>query len=1150
MKTHNLNQYYQVNVNHLLSTRLDADISKDFFEKIVFHGTAYNALSTLVSSTSSTFTVTGSYGTGKSTLAAILTGYLHSNYEVRNSVKKLINDAELEAKLEQVFSTKEIDIKPWLVIKAVAGVVEPIELLRQAVLNAVDSAGLLNDVKKSIDITATLNNEEQLLNFILNIFNNLKEKISGALFVLDEMGKLLETFARNSGNLHFFQDLAEKIKQLSTQECPFVFVGILHQSFADYAKGLNHQIALEWSKIQGRYIDISYRISLDESIALISKTIKRTETALPDVIESKNQELIDRVQRFIGSRLLDHSPKVKQYFYNSLPLHPLASVLLGAVAKSSFSQNERSIFSFLMSAEPYSLRKFFDANTSLEQKYSIVDLWDYLSHNLEHQILSSKEGHDWGVVEQSLTLVSKKLNEENKSIAHAQLCFNLVKSIAMMNIFGKSLGIYATRDLLKYSFYTVNDQGKLIDEYLDLLVDWKILRFLNTTKSYVVVNSSSINIQELVNTKLQNLSENQNYLDLTGYKENIVLAKRHYQEKGIMRWMGKFLIHSLTNLSTLENNGVNKAVANFILLAKESLSEKDIQELSKKFPKFILAKTDHYKEIDTWARELFVLQQIKKDQTMLMFDSASNKEFDIRYNQVYRKLDGLFNQAFDSVNWFYLGRTYKKKQLSAIASDIADNMFEKCPEIFNELVVRNEISSSAASGRRKLLEKMLENPELENLGIEKFPAEKAIYLSCLKRLGIHELNPLTNKWEFVIPEGDKYNNHKLVRELLEAGFNAIKDDKNLISIEDLYKKANWLSEPFGLPQGVLPIFAMALLQAKKDHLAFYDKDVTQEFHFISDIDVEFINKLVKRPQEVAVKYVKTTHEKDEFVRILSECIEDKFEKKVESSPLLIARFIVSTTIKLSKWAKNSHDEEFFSVITQKLRAVILNADDPFKLLFEDMYDILDVENSSEVQIKANLLNMFNEFQLSKANLFKKFENKLFNELGQLDENLIEQANLISKSAADWQLQKFAFHLSQSNSTSRQWISNLITLLSKMPERDWTDGTLQRAFEQLPNYVYRFKQLCYFVKKSNLVLNEVEDQRHLAIIVNTSDGFKEFNRDVRITHEAQKEIEIARETVKEQLENMKLNKDSKALMLYELLKDYLIPVKTEGSEEHV
>ncbi|WP_216937791.1 hypothetical protein [Acinetobacter sp. BY484] len=1148
MKTYNLNHYYQVNVNHLLSTRLDVDISKDFFEKIVFHGTAYNALTTLISSTNSTFTVTGSYGTGKSTLAAILTGYLHSDHEVRDAVKRLINDEELQERIENVFSTKQIDVKPWLVIKAVAGVVDPIELLRKSILNAVSRVGLLNDVKEIFDIEKPLDNESQLLDFILGIFNHLKGKISGTLFILDEMGKLLETFARNSGNLHFFQDLAEKIKQVSTTDCPFVFIGILHQSFADYAKGLSHQIALEWSKIQGRYIDISYRISLDESIALISKTIKRTENALPAEVEGKNQLLIDNVQQFIGSRLLEHSPKVKEYFYNSLPLHPLASVLLGAVAKSSFSQNERSIFSFLMSAEPYSLRKFFDANTSLDQHYSIVDLWDYLSHNLEHQILSSKEGHDWGVAEQSLTLVSKKLNEENKNIAHAQLCFNLVKSIAMMNIFGKSLGVYANRELLKYSFHCTEDQGELIDQYLDLLVDWKILRFLNTTSSYVVVNSSSINIEELVNSKLQNLSENQNYLDLTGYKENIVLAKRHYQETGVMRWMGKFLIHSLTNLKNIETNGVNKAVANFILLAKESLTEIDIQELSRNFPTYILAKTDSYKEIDTWARELFVLEQIKKDQIMLMFDTASNKEFDIRYNHVYKKLDGLFNQAFDSVNWFYQGHKYEKKQLSAIASDIADKMFEKCPRIFNELVVRNEISSSAASGRRKLLEKMLENSDLENLGIEKFPAEKAMYLSCLKRLGMHELNLETNKWEFVIPQGDQDGNHGLVRDLLEVGFNVIKNNKNLINLDELYTQAQWAVAPFGLPQGVLPIFAMALLQARKDHLAFYDKDVTQEFCFISDMDEEFINKLIKRPHEVAVKYVKTTSEKEGYLSILSESIQEIYSKAVEPQALQIARFIVSSTMKRSKWIKNSRDSEFFSSLTQKMRMVVLKADDPYKLLFEDMYEILQAETLTPIQLKAQISNFFIELDHAKPSLIQKFERHLIQELGELDSQLIEQAEVISKSAADWRLQKFAFHLTKSQEDSKQWISNLITLLSEMPERDWSDVTIKKAFEELPSYSHRFKQLCYFVK--NTSSDESRDQKHLAIIVNTANGFEEYNRDVLITDQTKVEVESVVELFKDHLQQMNLNKDTKAIVLYELLKEYLKPVVFEGSEEHV
>ncbi|MDC5672194.1 hypothetical protein OFN19_18365, partial [Acinetobacter baumannii] len=80
MNETNLNKYYQINVNHLLSTRLDSDISKEFFDKVVFHGTAYNSLLTIadsfISTNQSTFTLTGSYGTGKSTLGAILTGLI------------------------------------------------------------------------------------------------------------------------------------------------------------------------------------------------------------------------------------------------------------------------------------------------------------------------------------------------------------------------------------------------------------------------------------------------------------------------------------------------------------------------------------------------------------------------------------------------------------------------------------------------------------------------------------------------------------------------------------------------------------------------------------------------------------------------------------------------------------------------------------------------------------------------------------------------------------------------------------------------------------------------------------------------------------------------------------------------------------------
>src|SRR5690606_14520708 len=207
-----------------------------------------------------------------------------------------------------------------------------------------------------------------------------------------------------------------------------------------------------------------------------------------------------------------------------------------------------------------------------------------------------------------------------------------------------------------------------------------------------------------------------------------------------------------------------------------------------------------------------------------------------------------------------------------------------CPSVSNELVVRHDVSSSAAAGRRKLLEKTLESFVQDKLAIEKFPPEKAIYWSCLKQLGLHQYRAEHGVWSFVIPEvntncnEERRENLKLVSEMFEKGYELFKANKRLVTLSELYTE--WSKSPFGIPQGLLPIFGLALLLAKESALAFYDKDITQEFRFISSMDEEFLNKLVKRPNEVAVKFVKEPAEKNRFIQLLAQGINDIFSKNI------------------------------------------------------------------------------------------------------------------------------------------------------------------------------------------------------------------------------------------------------------------------------
>ncbi|MHA3056595.1 hypothetical protein ACX1NT_01535 [Acinetobacter sp. ANC 5584] len=1145
-----LNHYYEIHVNHLLSTRLDSDISKDFFERVIFHGTAYNSLKTIVDSfyenTQSAFTLTGSYGTGKSTLAAILSGLLHSNDEIRTAARKLVNDSELLNKVDSIFRVSSE--KPWLIIKAVGGVTSPVELFYKSILKALQDANLMDLFEDDLFfLPEQIDSDHQLIEWIDEVFRALDGKISGSLFILDEMGKLLDHIARNNGDLHLFQDLSERINRLSTKQCPFIFLGILHQAFADYSRGMSHHIALEWTKIQGRYVDISYRISLDESVALVSKTIKAKDAQIPEVITAVNNALVKKVTSSIKSRLTENSPRLNTYLQEALPLHPLTTVLLGIIAKSSFSQNERSIFSFLLSVEPFSFRKFLESEADLNATYTIVDLWDYLSQNLQHQILSSKEGHLWAIVEEALTLLSKNLSKHHDALGDSvEIYFNVVKTIAMLNIFGKPLGIYPSEGLIAHALPCSLRSLELLPTCLKDLQNWGLITYWNRTESYEVVETSELNIQQLLQEKLETLSNQQNYFEHINYKGNSVLAKRHYHEKGVMRWMDQHLVSDLAGLQRLINSSEfskTRAFAHFVLLTDQALNSIKLSELSKQYTCLVIAKLDKMNELLSWSKEIFALNEIFRELPKLMMDTVAKKEYEQRLNYAYQQVDDLFRQSFESVDWYFNGALLTGNSLSMIVSDLADHIYKACPKISNELVVRYDVSSSAAAGRKKLLEKMLENADQENLGIEKFPPEKAIYLSCIKQLGLHQYDDETGEWVFDFPKVDASNleqskNLEHVLNLFEHGYQVFIDNKSLVPLTELYKV--WSEAPFGIPQGLLPIFALTLLLAKEKSLALYDKDVTQEFKFISEIDEEYINKLVKRPYEVAVKYIKEPAEKNRFINLLANSIKYIFEKNIEATPLGVARFLVSYTVKQSSWVKFSKNTEYFDDKVQQLRTFLVKADDPYKLLFEDLYDALEVSTRKDDLILADLSNLFASFMAAKPNLLKKFEGKLHKELGNITAEIIQEAEAVSKFAADWKMKKFAEHLSRSSNDSMQWLSNMITLLGQIPEKDWTDDSLKKAFEALPGYVQRFKQLSFFARNADK--SEIEsNKRSLAVIINTDQGLEEYNRDVIVDSNIEKNLKTLQKELFKQVDAIDLSDDAKAMVLYELLKEYLHPI---------
>ena len=84
-----------INTSFQRSARIDNKISKDFLDNFVFHDTSKKVLnqisSSLLNSNQSGFTLTGPYGTGKSSLALFLKALIAKDSSINKQAEEIAN---------------------------------------------------------------------------------------------------------------------------------------------------------------------------------------------------------------------------------------------------------------------------------------------------------------------------------------------------------------------------------------------------------------------------------------------------------------------------------------------------------------------------------------------------------------------------------------------------------------------------------------------------------------------------------------------------------------------------------------------------------------------------------------------------------------------------------------------------------------------------------------------------------------------------------------------------------------------------------------------------------------------------------------------------------------------------------------------------
>lgn len=1022
--TDKLEKSVSVSRQFLRSVNLEADLGRsDALQGYICQDTAAELIKTMAHHINRThqrsFTWTGPYGGGKSSLALMLASFVSPNIQLRQQARSLLGQA-IDGDVELAWKASS---EGWLVV--------PVVGKRDSVISSISSVlDKVNNVNtkrpKSKDLISRLIAEAEL------------RKNDGVLIVLDELGKFLESAAISGEDVYFYQQLAEAASRCNGK---LVIVGILHQAFEQYAARLGRDARDEWAKIQGRYIDIPLIVRTDEVIELVGRAIEKQGSSLSKNIMVNLAEITTNV---ILKRKLNAPKNLKNALINCWPIHPVTSVLLGPISRKRFSQNERSVFGFLASAEPLGFSNFLkttpDDGLSL---YTPNMYWDYLKANMEQAIHASSDSHIWAAAIDAI-----ERTESRKSCTEVHV--TLAKTIALIDMFKAGSGLAAEDTLIEICI--ANSSKDEIRAALEDLARWTIITFRKHLNAWTIYSGSDFDIDLAVHETRSELGEVdvKQIVDLA--ELNPVVAKRHFHETGTLRWLGRSLIRSDKMEVHLNDFKLKPGAAGeFILIIPNSnysskQNIKFLQKLSEQHNRFpiVLGHVTNPEKVYGLGMELSALELVQKMRRELDGDSVARKEINNRISVIKTELADELKSAFDLACWYHSGQEIKSENgltLSSIASKLVEEFYYETPRVFNELINRDFVSSNVVKARRALMYKMLSSSGLENLGYTGFPADAGLFYTVIKDNNLYKL--VENEWVFNISN----QNNSQLSPLWEAAEKLFKGTEKSVTLSELYDM--WQAPPIGAKRGVLPIFALTYFLANRHQLSLYIEN-----NFIPDLTEAYLDEWMQDTKRIAFKYLEIGKDRKELLKSLSLSLGKTLGRTVAPTPLESARGLVNLIANLPSWTKRTSN---VSEEAQELRRLILKANDPYKVLFFDIPIILKV--SDEIKLIDKITNLTEELQLAYPEMIKKLESILFKMLDHQGDviNLRKRAESIKGASGDFQLDGFIANLSviENNPTSLEGI--LAATVHKNP-KDWVDRDQEASINAIGEMCAQFRTI--------------------------------------------------------------------------------------------
>ena len=764
--------------------------------------------------------------------------------------------------------------------------------------------------------------EKDILEWIKEKHKKLKKEHTFWFLVIDEFGKHLEYAAKENPEkeLYFVQLLSEFANE---QEKNIYFITSLHQAFDSYAHGLNLQQRKEWDKVRGRLKELTFNEPVEQLLHIASEFLKTGD-------EKGNEENLEQLIRGIeASRAFPLKNELDLDLAQSLyPLDPLSAATL-ALALQKYGQNERSLFTFLHSEEHLGIHNY---DTDTHPFYNLSCVYDYLLHNYHHFLSSKYNPHylQWNALKKTLERIESGVQE---NVTPAK---KIIKTIGLLNIFAVE-GAKIDRDFLQ-QYASISLEIDNIDEVISQLEKNQMLRYRSYKQQFILFEGTDFDIEY----ELQNVIDKvdpvtdvvrqlQKHFDLP-----YLPAKRIYYEQGTPRFFEfKFSDEPLTAPP-------DQPIDGYINLVFSADTEVVLTE-SKDFAVPILYGV--FKNTVQIEENLNRIKQIEYliEEVVDPGDKVARRELkDMVQSQIGELNDTVLDNVYTGrgdIDWIFNGENISiddARSLNQFLSEICKTVYDKTPEFKNELINKENVSPAIYRPRKELLKRLINSSEKQDLGLpeDTFPAEKTIYLSLIKETGIHRERE--GRWDLGKPkEGEGFD---ALWEASEEFFESTKTGKRHVTdfIETLE------NPPFGLKNGLIELWVPIYLIIKKDDFALF-----QEESYITELNYNIVNLIYRNPGLFEIKAFHISEVKKRlFARYRALLQQDESVEFTNESFVETVRPFLLIYNELNEYGRTT---DRISVPAQRLRDAIKSATDPEHAFFDQFVSALGYTNLTDLE---------------------------------------------------------------------------------------------------------------------------------------------------------------------------------------------------------